>query len=151
MWRYLRIMNVFCGNGSYRDEPMVERSNLDDTSLVKLNIVGFTFEFDRNSLQHVCTIHQREEGDLLRSSKAKEKIFKTTKEEDGVNPTAGGRYTLRSMVGQGLPSRIGLAKIFKKGKGGSYHIVVNLSSIAEIVSTLCTPAIFVFDRCPSQV
>ncbi|KAI5666661.1 hypothetical protein M9H77_16514 [Catharanthus roseus] len=30
--------------------------NLDDTSLVELNIVGFVFEFDRNSLQHVFTI-----------------------------------------------------------------------------------------------
>ncbi|KAI5653524.1 hypothetical protein M9H77_30711 [Catharanthus roseus] len=28
----------------------------DDISLVELNIVGFTLEFDRNSLQHVCTI-----------------------------------------------------------------------------------------------
>ncbi|KAI5676257.1 hypothetical protein M9H77_07207 [Catharanthus roseus] len=30
--------------------------NLDDTSLVGLNIVGFVFEFDSNSLQLVCTI-----------------------------------------------------------------------------------------------
>ncbi|KAI5667230.1 hypothetical protein M9H77_17083 [Catharanthus roseus] len=30
--------------------------NLDDTSLVELNIVGFALELDRNSLQHVCTI-----------------------------------------------------------------------------------------------
>ncbi|KAI5681839.1 hypothetical protein M9H77_03067 [Catharanthus roseus] len=30
--------------------------NLDDTSRIELNIVGFVFEFDRNSLQHVCTI-----------------------------------------------------------------------------------------------
>ncbi|KAI5650512.1 hypothetical protein M9H77_36517 [Catharanthus roseus] len=30
--------------------------NLDDTPLVELNIVHFAFEFDSNSLQHVCTI-----------------------------------------------------------------------------------------------
>ncbi|KAI5667957.1 hypothetical protein M9H77_17810 [Catharanthus roseus] len=30
--------------------------NLDDTSLVELNIVGFALGFDRNCLQHVCTI-----------------------------------------------------------------------------------------------
>ncbi|KAI5680891.1 hypothetical protein M9H77_02118 [Catharanthus roseus] len=30
--------------------------NLDDTSLVELNIVGFVLEFDWNSLQHVCPI-----------------------------------------------------------------------------------------------
>ncbi|KAI5667712.1 hypothetical protein M9H77_17565 [Catharanthus roseus] len=30
--------------------------NLDDTSLVELNIVGFAFEFDKNTPQHVCTI-----------------------------------------------------------------------------------------------
>ncbi|KAI5654006.1 hypothetical protein M9H77_31193 [Catharanthus roseus] len=30
--------------------------NLDDTSLVELNIISFAFEFDRKSLQHVCTI-----------------------------------------------------------------------------------------------
>ncbi|KAI5657044.1 hypothetical protein M9H77_25837 [Catharanthus roseus] len=30
--------------------------NLDDTSLVELNIVGFALVFDRNSLQHACTI-----------------------------------------------------------------------------------------------
>ncbi|KAI5671785.1 hypothetical protein M9H77_12149 [Catharanthus roseus] len=30
--------------------------NLDDTSLVELNIVGFVLEFDSNSPQHVCTI-----------------------------------------------------------------------------------------------
>ncbi|KAI5662471.1 hypothetical protein M9H77_21794 [Catharanthus roseus] len=30
--------------------------NLDDTSFVKLNIIGFALEFDRNSLQHICTI-----------------------------------------------------------------------------------------------
>ncbi|KAI5653444.1 hypothetical protein M9H77_30631 [Catharanthus roseus] len=30
--------------------------NLDDTSFVELNIIRFPFEFDRNSLQYVCTI-----------------------------------------------------------------------------------------------
>ncbi|KAI5657996.1 hypothetical protein M9H77_26789 [Catharanthus roseus] len=30
--------------------------NIGDTSLVELNIVGFAFEFDRKSLQHVCNI-----------------------------------------------------------------------------------------------
>ncbi|KAI5666587.1 hypothetical protein M9H77_16440 [Catharanthus roseus] len=30
--------------------------NLDDTSLVELNSVGFALEFDSNSLQYVCTI-----------------------------------------------------------------------------------------------
>ncbi|KAI5668939.1 hypothetical protein M9H77_18792 [Catharanthus roseus] len=30
--------------------------NLDETFLVELNFVGFEFGFDRNSLQHVCTI-----------------------------------------------------------------------------------------------
>ncbi|KAI5676352.1 hypothetical protein M9H77_07302 [Catharanthus roseus] len=30
--------------------------NLDGTSLVELNIVGFALGFDKNSLQHVCTI-----------------------------------------------------------------------------------------------
>ncbi|KAI5675429.1 hypothetical protein M9H77_06379 [Catharanthus roseus] len=33
--------------------------NLDDTSLVELNILGLAFEFDRNSLQHVSTITSR--------------------------------------------------------------------------------------------
>ncbi|KAI5664552.1 hypothetical protein M9H77_23875 [Catharanthus roseus] len=32
--------------------------NLDDTSLVELNIVGFALGIDRNFLQHACTIHQ---------------------------------------------------------------------------------------------
>ncbi|KAI5681167.1 hypothetical protein M9H77_02394 [Catharanthus roseus] len=30
--------------------------NLDDSSIVELNVVGFALEFDRNSIQHVCTI-----------------------------------------------------------------------------------------------
>ncbi|KAI5653492.1 hypothetical protein M9H77_30679 [Catharanthus roseus] len=30
--------------------------SLDDNSLVELNVVSFMLEFDRNSLQHVCTI-----------------------------------------------------------------------------------------------
>ncbi|KAI5676614.1 hypothetical protein M9H77_07564 [Catharanthus roseus] len=52
-WRYRRSMNAFHGNGSYGDEPVVERRWY---SLVELNIVGFALEFDRNSLQHVFTI-----------------------------------------------------------------------------------------------
>ncbi|KAI5667687.1 hypothetical protein M9H77_17540 [Catharanthus roseus] len=48
--------------------------NLDDSSLVELNIVGFAFEFDRNSLQHVAPSPQLEEGYILWSSKAKKKM-----------------------------------------------------------------------------
>ncbi|KAI5676397.1 hypothetical protein M9H77_07347 [Catharanthus roseus] len=48
--------------------------NLDDTSLVDLNIVGFAPELDRNSLQHVCTITSTRGKRKTWSSKATIKI-----------------------------------------------------------------------------
>ncbi|KAI5681889.1 hypothetical protein M9H77_03117 [Catharanthus roseus] len=55
------------GYNSIKTDPLMSSSvtfdpscygfgNLDETSLVELDTAGFAFEFDRNSLQHVCTI-----------------------------------------------------------------------------------------------
>ncbi|KAI5681192.1 hypothetical protein M9H77_02419 [Catharanthus roseus] len=89
--------------------------SLDDTSLVELKIVGFVFEFDRNSIQHVCTITSMSEGrhtmertktllfSMLLVEEAKEasleELGAIKAKEIGQRPTGDGRSTILLPVG----------------------------------------------------
>ncbi|KAI5682963.1 hypothetical protein M9H77_04191 [Catharanthus roseus] len=52
---HFSLEDLLMSSGVVLDLSCHSFGNLDDTSLVALNIVGFVFEFDRKSLQHVCT------------------------------------------------------------------------------------------------
>ncbi|KAI5650233.1 hypothetical protein M9H77_36238 [Catharanthus roseus] len=53
---HFSLEDLLMSNSVVLDPSCYGFGNLDDTSLVELNIFGFVFEFDQNSLEHVCTI-----------------------------------------------------------------------------------------------